>query len=578
MARLNAGDKFLVNRNSTSYQFEAVNTMAEIQENDLMLVNRSGTSYKITGLDVVDSLKQKQPTLYRTAKGAISDGHTVCLNDDNTVSEVTGSDGSATLGDIDFFKAGGGVQNIGYDPVRDKYLFVWIGANNATYYAVFDRDSNGNYTKVGSDQTLYSAASSQCSLCYIPEYGLFFVGFVYGGNLTYDCYPIKINADGSTTRGTRRNIDPGGNNNWVWTRPDVIWDPNSERVLCVYTKYFLDGALSRGRPIIRAAALRYDPVKDGFYDYVYFDVDQQSPTDTSINRPGVTYDSNNNRVFIGYPVDEDGSGQTFFGCVGRLSANGNSSTFDYTARQALTPSSNKVQAGQAVYPAYYDPDSGIVGYFFNINDPNNGLDYSGAYGIYKLNSSNNNIEILTELIIYNELKTEAVVVGYDYLRKTGVHFRRTYPTSYYRGFAFAPSINRFILEDEQDHPGVPYQNVSNFAFNPSVSTNTHTFSSSGVNTDAGQQGAYVTEFIPDTFLSNANANNFVGFSNGSYSDGEEADIHTHMAINEAQSGLVAGEQYFLRGDGSIDTSPANNTTIIKAGIGISSTKIQVKLN
>ena len=58
---LRANDKFLVNRSNNSYQLEAIDTMAQIQDNDLMLVNRDGESYKITGRDVIDSVNPKRP-------------------------------------------------------------------------------------------------------------------------------------------------------------------------------------------------------------------------------------------------------------------------------------------------------------------------------------------------------------------------------------------------------------------------------------------------------------------------------------------------------------------------------------
>ena len=56
MANINDNDKFLVNRNNTSYQVEAQNLMAELQDNDLMLVNRSNASYKVTGAEMKRSL------------------------------------------------------------------------------------------------------------------------------------------------------------------------------------------------------------------------------------------------------------------------------------------------------------------------------------------------------------------------------------------------------------------------------------------------------------------------------------------------------------------------------------------
>ena len=53
---VNDTDNFLVNRSLTSYQIEAQNLMAELQDDDLMLVNRGGVSYKATGEEIKESL------------------------------------------------------------------------------------------------------------------------------------------------------------------------------------------------------------------------------------------------------------------------------------------------------------------------------------------------------------------------------------------------------------------------------------------------------------------------------------------------------------------------------------------
>ena len=82
MSSINSGDKFLVNRSNTSYQLEAVNTMAEIQDNDLMLINRGGTSYKITGADVKESLDPLEPPVLQSL--------TISQNPDGTNRRFTG--------------------------------------------------------------------------------------------------------------------------------------------------------------------------------------------------------------------------------------------------------------------------------------------------------------------------------------------------------------------------------------------------------------------------------------------------------------------------------------------------------
>ena len=58
---VNDTDKFLANRSSQSFQVEAQNLMAELQDEDLMLINRGGVSYKATGLEIKDSLKPSEP-------------------------------------------------------------------------------------------------------------------------------------------------------------------------------------------------------------------------------------------------------------------------------------------------------------------------------------------------------------------------------------------------------------------------------------------------------------------------------------------------------------------------------------
>ena len=59
-------DKFLVNRDGSSYHLEAQNLMAELQDDDLMLVNRAGKSYKTTGAEIKASLKPPAPPFIRS--------------------------------------------------------------------------------------------------------------------------------------------------------------------------------------------------------------------------------------------------------------------------------------------------------------------------------------------------------------------------------------------------------------------------------------------------------------------------------------------------------------------------------
>jgi hypothetical protein len=74
--------------------------------------------------------------------------------------------------------------------------------------------------------------------------------------------------------------------------------------------------------------------------------------------------------------------------------------------------------------------------------------------------------------------------------------------------------------------------------------------------------------------SNSNGNNFLGFSDGAYSNSQTATIQLVGAVNDAQSGLTAGGKYYVQSDGTLSTTAA--TPEVYAGLAVAATKIIVK--
>ena len=77
-------------------------------------------------------------------------------------------------------------------------------------------------------------------------------------------------------------------------------------------------------------------------------------------------------------------------------------------------------------------------------------------------------------------------------------------------------------------------------------------------------------------VSNVNAENYVGISDGAYSNGATATIQTAGAVDDAQSGLTAGQAYYLQGDGTLSTT-ADDPSVF-AGVALSSTEILIAKN
>jgi hypothetical protein len=76
------------------------------------------------------------------------------------------------------------------------------------------------------------------------------------------------------------------------------------------------------------------------------------------------------------------------------------------------------------------------------------------------------------------------------------------------------------------------------------------------------------------FNTNLTSTNFVGFSQGTYANGATATVNVVGGVNTGQSGLTAGLQYYLVGNGTLATTASSPA--VYTGVATSATKILVK--
>ena len=81
-------------------------------------------------------------------------------------------------------------------------------------------------------------------------------------------------------------------------------------------------------------------------------------------------------------------------------------------------------------------------------------------------------------------------------------------------------------------------------------------------------------FSPITKATNLTAENFIGVSDGAYSNGQTATIQLIGSVDDAQSGLTPGQKYYVQGDGTLSTT-ADSPSVL-AGKAISSTNLVIK--
>jgi len=83
-----------------------------------------------------------------------------------------------------------------------------------------------------------------------------------------------------------------------------------------------------------------------------------------------------------------------------------------------------------------------------------------------------------------------------------------------------------------------------------------------------------TAIVYQTAPLNLTAENYIGITPSAYPDGAGAEIQTKGAVNEEQSGLTAGQSYFVQTDGTLGTTAGDPSVF--AGTAVSATKIIVK--
>ena len=84
--------------------------------------------------------------------------------------------------------------------------------------------------------------------------------------------------------------------------------------------------------------------------------------------------------------------------------------------------------------------------------------------------------------------------------------------------------------------------------------------------------------VPSTTTSitstNLTSENFIGISDGAYSNSQTATIQLAGSVDDAQSGLTPGSKYYVQGDGTLSTS-ADSPSVF-AGTAVATTKLIVK--
>jgi len=477
------------------------------------------------------------------ASGALANGNTVIVNADGTVSVVTGTTTSATesLGSATVFD-GSGVDFISstYDSVNDKFVIVYRDYGNSFRGTAVVGTVSGTSISFGTPVAFSPNQSVSIACTFDPVAGKVVIIFRDTSNsFSSKCVAGTVSGTsisfGTVTQFAADYID----------HTALVYDSNANKVVALYKK---TAAGSYGTAVV----LTYSGSNTytGGTAVVWASASSQAIT--------ACFDSDRNQIIIAF-VDSNNSqkGTTIVGTVSGTSISfGTETVFE----------NDGISTSEGALGIVYNPTfSRVVIAYAPLNTNygevavgNNSGTSVSFFGLQIFNAANTN----TYVSLVSDAQANGVVVVY---RDNGNSAYGTYRVCTFNGtgtsFTFgsetvyeAASTNtiRPAIDPDNSKILIAYQDVGN----------------SSAGTGIVLQNAY------SETVSNLTAENYIGIAKGAAANGASAVVQTGCSINDAQSSLTAGQDYFVQLDGTLGLTAANPSVF--AGTAVSATKLIVK--
>ena len=465
------------------------------------------------------------PTLEATASGAIANGDTVVVNADGTVSVVLGFD--SVTGNATIFKSGSvtKVRSV-FDSANNKVICIYqdvadsykgkvqVGTISGTTVTFGTAATFGTSSGVDSIDVAYDDNAERIVICY-RDYGnssanTAIIGSVSGTTVTLGS---SVVVDTTTCQGNA-----------------VVYNPDTQKIIVIY----LDAGQSN-RILGKVGTVSGSTISFGSRYQIA--TSTNGATENTLN---ATYTTGNRILFV-YRRISNGYGRVMTVVQsGDTISNGqlygfSSSTSDYIS-------------------CTYDTDENVAVIAYR--------DASAGKAI-ACSISGNNLSFGSE-VLFESGNTVSTAIKYDYLSKKS--------TVVYTDYGNSQKPTKAELSCSG----------TTITASSAVQLSTASFKDNG-NSLAYANGYYVMvsqnsalgvsylAFINDGAT---NVSRYIGISNGAYSDSATATVQIVGSVDDAQSGLIAGQTYYVQGNGSLGLTAS--TPSVVAGTAVSATKLIVK--
>lgn len=475
-------------------------------------------------LSYIPSDTNDEGILKATASGVLPNGKPVVVNADGTVSVAGISEASDSVGSPTSFGTGAVTYyegNATFDPSTGKILFAYGNPSNSQYGTAVIGTITGTAISWGSPIVFASEGVDYVATTYDPDSEKVIIvcrgeGTPYFGKAVVATISGTSASFGSTaTFGT-----------WLIGDTTVTYDTSSDKVVVGYrdqdnSNYgtavigTVSGtSISFGTPVVFESGGYTSSIRASY--------------DTAANKTLFVYQSSGNKAVVG---TVSGTSISFGSKLTSGLEGAENLIYDESASkhvlvgdtaQVLTVSGTSVSAGSAVdyngsalsnrYGAVYDPTTQKIVFAYQ--------DYSSKVGTTR----------------------NATISGTSLTLETAIQFDTG-----------VGGVNPALAADTvNDKVLIIYRDEN----------------------DSDKQ-AGVVKTVAGTLSTNLTSENYIGISTGgTYADGSNATVKIIGNTSDEQSGLTAGQAYYVQADGTIGTTPADPSVF--AGTAISATKMLVK--
>jgi hypothetical protein len=469
--------------------------------------------------------------LEAVASGALPNGQPVIVNADGTVSAVTVSETPSVGSPVVFESAQSNSLATTFDSNSNKVVIAYQDDGNSDFCTAVVGTVSGDSISFGTPVVVVSAASAQISATFDSNSNKIVIAY---RDFNFGAADAGGFAIVGTVSGTSISFGTPVATDTYNDGTPAVFDSSTNKVVISYRKGLEGGAFSIVGTVSGTS--------------ISFGTKVQFLASSDARQISSVFDNSTNRIVNAY-FDEDSTTPSGTAIVGRVS--GTSIIFGTDVAFAT---------GARSYSTAFDDNSNKVVICYT--DNNNSSFGTAIVGTV----SGTSISFGTPVVFSSSATQNSSAVFDSSTNKIVVFYRD-------QGNSNFSTVVVGVVSGTSISFGTPVVVVSATSVEFS---STFDIANSKIVT-AYRDGAnsfFGTSLVLSSETSTLTAENYIGLASNGYPDTATATIDVQGAINDRQSGLTAGQAYYVQTDGTLGTTPAGPSVF--AGTAISATKMIVK--